>query len=118
MKPTDRLDWPALKREATLCWLGIEAWWWGLPPVIRAPAWLGLWALLFAFVLLLAFTLVVRQSVHQGESLRGAVATHADAVARCNGLRGARAKESCLARLTAPPDEERAAAVEDNTMQR
>jgi hypothetical protein len=117
MKPADRPDWPALKRELTLWWLGIEAWWWGLPPVIRAPAWLGLWALLFALVLLLAFTLVVRQSVQQGESLRGAVATHADAVARCNGLRGARAKESCLARLAAPPDED-TAAVDDNTVQR
>ena len=112
MKRLGRPDWPTLRRELTLWWLGLDAWWWSLPPAIRAPAWRGLWTLLLALALLLGFAQVVRQSVRQGELLRVAVATHAEAVARCNALRGARMKESCLARLTARPEE--AAAADDS----
>jgi len=105
-----------LKFRLALWWLGIEAWWWSLPPVLRAPAWRGLWALLLALALLLIFAQVVRQSVRQGELLRIAVATHAEAVARCNALRGARMKESCLARLNAPPEDDAAAAADDSAL--
>ena len=118
MERVQQPDWPALRRELTLWWLGVEAWWWTLPPVLRAPHWRGLWALLLALVLLLIFAQVVRQSVRQGELLRVAVTTHAEAVARCNALRGPRTKESCLARLNAPPHDGVAAADDSEPLAR
>ena len=118
MKLPEQPDWPALRRELTLRWLGVEAWWWTLPPVLRAPAWRGLWALLLALALLLIFAQVVRQSVRQGELLRVAVTTRAEAVARCNALRGLHMKESCLARLNAPPQDGVAAADDSEPLAR
>jgi len=81
----------------------IESWWFDLPQPVRARAWPAAFAGLVIVALLLSFHQVVRQSVEQGEILRMSAATRAEAVWRCNALRGARVREGCLEQLNAPP---------------
>jgi len=84
-------------------WHELQQWWNELPDVVRSPAWPRALALLTVIYLLLAFHQVVAQSVRQGELLRMATASHAEAVWRCNAMRGARVKQSCLEQLNKPP---------------
>jgi len=81
----------------------LQGWWARLPAPVRSRAWPALFGWLTIVALLLAFHQVVRGAVQQGEVLRMAAATHADAVWRCNALRGNRMRETCLAQLNAPP---------------
>lgn len=66
----------------------------------RWPSWLPVAAALAAGVsLLLAFNLVVRQLVQDGESRRLAVATHSGNVWRCYALHGRTQRDACLSEL-------------------
>jgi len=80
-----------------------RAWWNGLPEALRAPLWRWSFATLLILALLLGFHQVVREAVRQGEVLRTAAATRAEAIWRCNSLNGARLRTSCLAQVDAPP---------------
>ena len=91
----------------------LQTWWARLPEPVRAPAWPAIFASLIILALLLAFHQVVRGAVQQGEVLRMATATHADAVWRCNALQGHRMRESCLAQLNAPPRDSAMASTHD-----
>ena len=86
----------------------LDAWWMTLPQPVRSPAWPWALAVLMVLFLLLAFHQVVSDAVRQGELLRMATANHSEAVWRCGSLRGLRMRESCLAQLNAPPQEESA----------
>ncbi|GEM_PF-5409110 len=90
----------------------IELWWQRLPNAVRAPHWPMTLAVLTILALLLAFHQVVRDAVQQGEILRMATASHADAIWRCGALHGARMRDSCIAQLNAAPDNEAAALTE------
>jgi len=92
----------------------VQQWWNDLPEAVRSPAWPRALALLTALYLLLAFHQVVAQSVRQGEVLRMATANHAEAVWRCNAMRGVRLKQSCLDPLNKPPSA--AVALPENTV--
>ncbi|HJV63933.1 MAG TPA: hypothetical protein VJ743_23495 [Albitalea sp.] len=82
------------------------AWWWSLPAHLRSPAWPFGFACMTILALLLGFHQVVATAVQQGEVFRVGVASHAEAVSRCNALRSARVRASCLRQLEAPPTEQ------------
>jgi len=92
-----------------------RAWWFGLPPAVRTPAWVITMSLLVCLLLLVAFHQVVSQSVRQGELLRVQVTSHAEAVWRCNALHGERVRKACLAQLNAPAPAEESAETRSDT---
>jgi hypothetical protein len=105
--------WPSdgpqgLRRE-------IRAWWFNVPGHLRSPAWPTSLALLTIVALLLGFLHVVQMSVKQGELLRMTAATRSEAVWRCNALRNATTRASCLAQLDAPLQEKQESAPPPNT---
>jgi hypothetical protein len=63
---------------------------------MRASVWPGTLAALAIVGLLLAFHQVVRGAVEQGELRRKATAMQAEAVWRCNALRGPLGRDDCL----------------------
>jgi len=65
-----------------------------------------IFASLTILALLLAFHHVVRGAVQQGQLLRSAAATHADATWRCNALNGSRKRDSCLVQLNGTPHDD------------
>ena len=104
---TARFDSPALPAQR----IGglrhqAQVWWFSLPYMLRSPAWFTTLSCLTILALLLAFHQVVRQAVQQGELLRMNTATHAEAVWRCNALRGPRVSAGCIEQLDAAPRNE------------
>jgi len=105
--------WPSdgiqgLRRE-------MQTWWFNVPQHLRSPAWPTSLALLTIVALLMGFLHVVQMSVKQGELLRMTAATRSEAVWRCNALRNATTRASCLAQLDAPLQEKQESAPPPNT---
>jgi hypothetical protein len=71
----------------------------------RPWPWPSALAALVILALLGGFYQVVREAVRQGEALRVAAASRAEAQWRCQSLRRAALRENCLAQLDAPVPE-------------
>jgi len=80
----------------------MRAWWFNVPLPLRSRAWPMTRACLTIVGLLMGFHQVVQSSVKQGELLRMTAATRSEAVWRCNALRNATTRASCLAQIDAP----------------
>jgi len=90
-------------------------WWLGLPEPLRSRTWPTAFACLMILALLLGFHAVVSSAVKQGELLRMSAATRAEAVWRCNALRNASARASCIEQLNEAQAEAAAAPPPPNT---
>jgi len=82
------------------------AWWFSLPPHLQSRSWPTAIACLTILALLLGFHQVVAMSVRQGELLRMTAATESQALWRCNALRNAATRATCLEQLRSPPQAE------------
>lgn len=112
---SDRLSLSRISHEGIEAWRQpLRAWWFSLPPALRAP-WPMALAVATILALLLGFHQVVKESVRQGELLRMNTATRAQAVWRCNALNSVRKRADCMAQLNAPGEQQHANAPPPNT---
>lgn len=74
-------------------------WWYSLPPVARAPHWLGVVVALVAFVLLMAFHEVVSSNMQTNALRHQTTAAHDKATSRCKAIGVQPARDDCFSQV-------------------